>query len=478
MGRKYTPSNNNKELNDLVSQYEAAKTENRQYYLDGDAFAAIADYYDGEHRYIDAQEVIDQGLHIHPNNMYLLIQQSYLYLDTDNLDLAKEVADKITENFETDVKILKAEILLNEGQLDGAKEILSGVENDDLDTIVNIVYLYLDMGYPEAAEEWIKKGEIDYNYKEDFIGVKADFLSSTNQLDEAAKYYNQLIDIDPYNATYWIGLAKSRFANEECEQCIEACDFALAADEDCGEAYAFRAHSYFYLDNADEAIENYLKAIEYKSIPPEMGYMFLGMVYGNKGEWENARDNFQKVIDMYNANGEGSSILTVDTYTHLATATYQLHNYEEAHQLCEKAKAIDPDYPTIALTEGKIYLKEGLNEMASKAFSEALEKESGPEMWYLIGSAYADEDQLAEAKYFYEKTYDIDPQYMGVVEKLTVLNLMLNSIDDFFKYNKESKTPINAEQIIESLSKLDHSEETKQMLIEVLARMREEKGDE
>lgn len=104
----------------------------------------------------------------------------------------------------------------------------------------------------------------------------ADYLAGTNELEAASTYYNQLIDMDPYNASYWVGLAKCRFAAEDSEKAIEACDFALAADETFGEAYAYRGHCYFYLNNSDAAIENYTKAIEYKAFPPEMGYMFWG----------------------------------------------------------------------------------------------------------------------------------------------------------------------------------------------------------
>ena len=44
MGRKNSPSAN-KELNELIAQYETAKAENRQLYLDGDQLADIADRY-------------------------------------------------------------------------------------------------------------------------------------------------------------------------------------------------------------------------------------------------------------------------------------------------------------------------------------------------------------------------------------------------------------------------------------------------
>lgn len=475
MGRKNLPSED-KELSKLISQYEAAKTENRQEYLDGDQLADMADWYASEQKFDEAQEVIDYGLHLHPGNTDLMIEQAYLYLDTRKISQAQEVADSITEEYNTEVKMLKAELLLNEGQLEAVKEILSTVEEpDELETITNIVYLYLDMGYPESAKEWLDRGKDEYSEDEDFIAVMADYLTMSNQLDEAATYYDRLIDIDPYNPSYWVGLAKCRFAGEECEKAIEACDFALAADDTYGEAYSYRAHSYFYLNNLDAAIADYEKAIQFKSIPPEMGNMFMGMAHANKERWEEANACYQKVIQIFIDKDDDNSPLLVDTYTNAAIAAAGLKNFEAAHQLCEKAKAIRPTESVVYLTEGKIYLDEKSALKAFDCFKQALENDPGAEMWYLIAESYSEAEMLFEAKTCYEEAYKIDPTYADVPEKLSILSLMHNEIDNFFKYNSECAYPISEDVIKDLLSKPNHTEEGKRMLREVWERMKEEK---
>ena len=90
MGRKNSPSAN-KELNELIAQYETAKAENRQLYLDADQLADIADWYASERKFKEAQEAITYGLKIHPGNTDLLIEQAYLYLDTQKLQKAKKM---------------------------------------------------------------------------------------------------------------------------------------------------------------------------------------------------------------------------------------------------------------------------------------------------------------------------------------------------------------------------------------------------
>ena len=83
MGRKNSPSAK-KQLATLITNYEEAKAENRQLYLDADQLADIADWYASERKFEEAQEVITYGLKIHPGNTALLIEQAYLYPDTQN----------------------------------------------------------------------------------------------------------------------------------------------------------------------------------------------------------------------------------------------------------------------------------------------------------------------------------------------------------------------------------------------------------
>lgn len=478
MGRKNSQLDN-EEINKIFVQYEAARAENRQLYLDGDQLAGIAELYAADRKFIKAQEVIDYGLHLHPGCTSLLIEQVYLYMDTQNMKKAKKIVDSITEEYDVEVKLLKAELLLDEGQLDAANEIINSIEeieeDDDLDTIIDIINLYTEMGYYEEAQKWLEKNKVRYGEDEEFIAVMAEYYNNTNQIETSTFYYNQLIDIDPYNASYWVGLAKAHFTAEKCEQAIEACDFALAADETCGEAYMYRGHSYFYLNNSDAAIENYTKAIEYKGFPPEIGYMFIGMAYSIKKEWEEANKCYQFVINSFIAEGMENSPLLTETYINKAIACSQLENYKESHRLCKIARKIDPNDFNIYLTEGTIYMKEGLIKKAIRAYDKALDINSSVEMWYTIGMTYSEANMLYEAKSCFEEAYRIDPNYSDVMEKLSILCLMHNEIDSFFKYNAESATPVSEDIILDLLSKTICTEEGEQVLKDVLKRMKEEK---
>lgn len=475
MGRNNSPVAR-KELLDLIARYEAAIAEDKHIYLDADQLADIADWYASELKLRKAQEVITYGLNLHPGNTDLMIEQSYLYLDNQKFQKAKDVAECISEEYDSRVKMLKAELFLNEGKLEEAQQLINSIDNaeEDLGTIMEIVNLYLDLGFKDVAKEWLDKGEAPYGHEEDFMLLKAGYLTSTQQIKEAIPYFDKLIDLAPFNPLYWMELAKCYFITEEADKAIEACDFALAADEKYGEAHAYKAHSYFYLNNADAAIESYQKAMELKAIPPELAYMFMGMSYSNKEEWEKANECYNTVIRIFEENSDNDSILLIDTYISKANALAKIGEFEEALLMCEKAANINPNESLIILSEGKIYLEQELLKEAEKAFKKALKIDPGIEMLYLIGCCYSDYNYLYEAKKYFKKAYKLNPKYEDLPEKLSVICILTNEMNDFVKYNKECARPFKEESILKLLSSSPHRKEDEPILREVLAFLKKE----
>ena len=477
MSRKNIPSEK-KELEKLITNYEAAKAENRQLYLDGDQLADISDWYASRSKFEEAQEAVTYGLQLHPGNTDLLVEQAYLYLDTRNLQKAKQVLDSITEAYDPEVKMLKAELLLNEGQLEETRSLLATIEDaDELGRICEVVYLYLELGYPDMAKEWMEKGEKTYSEAKEFMALQADYALATQQLDSAIKIYNQLLDIEPYNTPYWTGLAKCYFFQSKWNKAIEACDFALAADESDGEAYTTKAHSFFQLNNFDKSIENYKKAMEYKAVSPDMGYMFIGLCYSAKEDWEKANEYYDKVIDFLEKNNGNESALSIDIYTNKANALAELGRYKEAHQTCKKISKIHPKDATILLTEGKIYLLERKLEKARICFIKLSDIDSSIDMYYMIACAYMENNYEIESQYYLEKVYALDPKFEDVAEKLSVCSLAYGDIESFFKYNNDCAHPVTEEALAGLINYACQNEEQRKIFKKILARMKKEKKE-
>lgn len=475
MGKLNSSSDKDQEVTSLANQYEAAKAENKKLYLDGDQLADLADKYATEQRFEEAQEVINYGLELHPNNTDLLIEQAYLYLDTQKLELAKDVAESITETYSLEVTILKAEILLNEGKLDDTLALLNSISDaDDLDNILNIARFYIDMGYPEHAFAWLEKTAQEDREDEDYLDTMADCSYAENRLDQAVELYNKLIDIDPYNPLYWKGLSKSYFAKEEYEKSLESIEFAIAADEDFGEGHALRAHCLFYLSNEEEAIKEYQKAMEMKAIPPELAYMFIGMSYLNKKEWGQANEYFNKTIK---AIGDESSPFLVDVYNDQAICLSKLGKDKAAHHLCSLIEMMNPEDPSPHLLEVRFYLEKENIEGARKEWFKAISIAPIADTWYQIGAIYLEYMKLDSAIIFFEKAWDLDPNIEELAEQLSILYLILGDLEGFQKYNRRSVAPMDIDELQERLISLGIDSKTTMEILQDLLTLQKKKTE-
>ena len=66
----------------------------------------------------------------------------------------QDILERIAEE-SSEVKVLKANLLLGEGKEEEAEAILDSIaDKDDLANIVDVSYMYIDMGFPEKALTW------------------------------------------------------------------------------------------------------------------------------------------------------------------------------------------------------------------------------------------------------------------------------------------------------------------------------------
>ena len=96
------------------------------------------------------------------------------------------------------MKVLKANILLGEGKIDEAEQLLDTIEDkEELANIVDVSYMYIDMGYPVKALPWLAGGSERYAEDEAYLAVTADCFHAQGLNQKAEALYNKLIDKNP-----------------------------------------------------------------------------------------------------------------------------------------------------------------------------------------------------------------------------------------------------------------------------------------
>ncbi len=443
MSKKNLLSGRDKELQEMAEQYETAKAENKTIYLDADDLADLTDWYAMHHKYDMATEVVEYGLKIHPDNTALLVEQAYLFLDNQHEEKAKEIIGRITEE-SSEVKVLKANLLLKDGKESEAEAMLDSIDDkDDLANIIDVSYMYIDMGLPQKALAWLARGHERYAEEESYIAVTGDCYYAEGAFDKASFFFNKLIDKNPYSAIYWFGLARCYFEQQMLDKAIEACDYATVADDEFADAYLMKGHAFFQLGNEESAMENYLLAEKYHLVSHGFINTIIGLNKASKGEWKEGYDYLEKAI----AAEDNHDLTLSSLYANAALCLHKMGKKRKAHQYCKKAYDLGPEETDPYLVEGRIYMEEGEYEKGVKKWAKALEYAPYADTWYEIGMSSMEIGQLSYAKLAFEHVKEMEPDFIGINEKLTSLYMLLKDKENFMKYNQLCEHPFELEEL-------------------------------
>lgn len=437
-------SGKDRELVELAEQYETAKAEHRSLYMDADDLADLADWYGVRQQPDIAMEVVDYGLRLHPNNNALLIEKGYLYLDDYDTSRAQEIADGLDSSL-TEVKILQAQIHILNGHTEQARQLLDTIENkEELDTMINVSYMYINTHHPYDAYEWLKPGIGKYNDDEPFMTVLGDTYYGMGMLDKAIGIYNGLIDQNPYSSPYWFGLARCYFDLQMYDKAIEACDYANLSDEEFPDAYMLKGHSFFYLQNEAKALENFKIAARLGAVSSCFINTFIGLGQVAREEWADAYTHLQKAIDAYEDEiAVGLSTL----YANAALCLYKMGETSKSVEYWEMAHTENPDDAEAYLMEGKMYLdKQDLNK-CQQCWEKAIQCAPDANTWHEIGTICLECGITEQARIAFENTQRLEPDFPDINEKLAIVYLLLKDKENFQKYNQLSKRPFTTEDL-------------------------------
>lgn len=193
------------------------------------------------------------------------------------------------------------------------------------------------------------------------------FYLNNNNVDEAIKYFNKSLALNPKNHLAWnaLGLAQSMKANFEAS--IQAFQKALEANPQFTEAHNNLGTIYFELKQYDKAEAEYRKALldpNYTS--KELPYYNLARLYFVQDRLDEAYENIQKAIQTKNRFAMA--------YNLRGLILEKIGNMEEAVASFEQAVKIVPDDPTFLFNLAKAQFDNGEYLKAKENFEKLLPK--------------------------------------------------------------------------------------------------------
>jgi tetratricopeptide (TPR) repeat protein len=265
-----------------------------------------------------------------------------------------------------------------------------------------------------------------------------------NQLGEAQKAYQQGLDQDPNSTDALGGVLNVYLIQKQADRAIAAARAQLSrvpkspgfhvmlgqllmeqSRDLAGAEQEFRQASDLDKKNSealvklglvqnlrgapDQALQTYLDGS--KINPNEIAfYLLAGAIYENRQDWEHAKQQYQKALEIQRDNPLASNNLA---YVMLQ----QGGNVDVAFAMAQTARRQLPDNPNTADTLGWAFYKKNVYGSAITLFKEAVKKQPENALFnYHLGLAYAKSGQPALARQQLDRVVRLKPDFPDLDE--------------------------------------------------------------
>ncbi|MGA7287944.1 MAG: tetratricopeptide repeat protein, partial [Terriglobales bacterium] len=263
--------------------------------------------------------------------------------------------------------------------------------------------------YAEAQKAFQQGLDQDPNSSDALGGVLNVYLIQ-KQLDRALTAARSQVAKYPKNAAFHIMLGQLLLDQKKDLPGAEA-EFKQAADLDKNNSQALIQLGIVLnmSGDSDQALQVFIDGA--KANPKEVSfYILAGGIYEKKQDWDHAKQQYQKVLEVQPDNPLASNNLAY-------VILQQGGNVDVAFAMAQTARRQLPDNPDSADTLGWAFYHKAVYGSAITLFKEAVKKEPDNALFnYHLGLAYARSGQGALARQQLDRVVKIKPNYPDVDE--------------------------------------------------------------
>lgn len=359
------------EFREMLDEYERTVQSGQMVFMDADDLADIADYYQLNGRYEEADRAIERAIELQPNSPLALSYKVREAVSRKDYQAAADYLAKITDDCDPEYIYCCAEIWIAQGMVEDAERFLSyhlnhTVPQDEYqDYVYDVVNLWSDYNYGEKAMEWMMR--LPPNETEEFKELMGRTYFGVGAYDDSERIFNELIDKNPFQKRYWNALANAQYMKGDYSASVSSSEYAMAIDPEDTESMLARANALFRLENYEEALRYYERYSEKKQ-GEESALYCQGCCLVNMGRYEDAKKRLLKAETMAPAD---SSYLA-EIYQELAYIYGEQKMPDQALEYLEKTASLDCDHADMLVVRGHILLGNGRVEEAMAAYDAAL----------------------------------------------------------------------------------------------------------
>ena len=271
----------------------------------------------------------------------------------------------------------------------------------DSEEFEDIILHYLDIGKATLAKKALKLALEQHPNSTGLKLVQVEMYIYDEKLDIAEKSLIELEAIEPQNEEIYIQRATIYSKRDQHDKAIESLKIALEYTDDSADVYNLLGMEYLFMDNLEDAKENFMKCLE------------------EDYEDQTALYNVVYCFEFLDQNEEAIAYLNTyideNPYSEIAwhqsgRLNYGLKKYEEALRAFDYATLIDDEFLGAFMEKAKTLERLKKYEEAIIAYNRTIELEDPTSYAFLrIGKCY---ERLGDKKLaieFYNKTVHEDP---------------------------------------------------------------------
>ena len=271
----------------------------------------------------------------------------------------------------------------------------------DSEEFEDIILHYLDIGKATLAKKALKLALEQHPNSTGLKLVQVEMYIYDEKLDIAEKLLIELEAIEPQNEEIYIQRATIYSKRDQHDKAIESLKIALEYTDDSADVYNLLGMEYLFMDNLEDAKENFMKCLE------------------EDYEDQTALYNVVYCFEFLDQNEEAITYLNTyineNPYSEIAwhqsgRLNYGLKKYDEALRAFDYATLIDDEFLGAFMEKAKTLERLKKYEEAIIAYNRTIELEDPTSYAFLrIGKCY---ERLGDKKLaieFYNKTVHEDP---------------------------------------------------------------------
>ena len=218
------------------------------------------------------------------------------------------------------------------------------------------------------------------------------------------------------------------------------------------QANEYMANAYLKLDDAENAVKTYKRAISLNTTSDEL-HIKLGNLYYAQERYQESQNEYEKAVQINP---------TAQSHYSLGQAYLETGRYTDAHTQFSKVHRLDPESPNGRYGIGLAYSKQESYEDAIRMFKDAIgRKKDFYDAYAEMGYAYADLGRMDEAQEIVDfldskesgladilsgYMYKVDPPKFDFIHATSTFlrtmprNTLLSTLDDYLANADASKT--------------------------------------